>query len=129
MSARADFLVELGTEELPPKSLRILSEAFRERSNAEWIERLERHRIPAGPINDLAQVFGGEHARERKLVRQLPHPQAGDVPTIANPVRFSDTPVRHEHASPTLGQHTDAILTELGYTAPEIAALREAGVV
>lgn len=107
----------------------ILAAAFAERSTAEWAEGLERQRIPAGPINDLAQVFSGAQARERRLVRRLPHPRAGEVPTIANPVTFSDTPVRHETASPLLGQHTDEILTELGYAAAEIAALHAAGIV
>lgn len=107
----------------------LLGAAFSERSTAEWAELLERRRIPAGPINDLAQVFGNAHARERELVRRLPHACAGEVPTIANPVRFSETPVRCDTAPPVLGQHTREILGELGYAPAEITALHEAGVV
>ena len=107
----------------------ILSERFRAGSTAEWVELMHRVGVPAGPINDLATVYSGAYAAERALVRRMPHATAGEVPTIANPVRFSDTPVRYEAAPPVLGQHTDEILAELGLTAREIAALHESGAV
>ncbi|MGH8194374.1 MAG: CaiB/BaiF CoA transferase family protein [Woeseiaceae bacterium] len=108
----------------------VLAGRFRLQTTAEWAERLRRCRVPAGPINDLASVLAGPHAEERALVRQLPHPTAGLVPTIANPVYFSGTPVRYEHAPPTLGQHTHVILREeLGYSEDEIGALGETGAI
>lgn len=107
----------------------LLAERFRERATTEWIELLQREGIPAGPINDLARVYSGAHAAERELVKPLPHARAGEVPTIANPVRFSDTPVRYTAAAPVLGQHTDEILAELGLSARDIEILHEEGVV
>jgi crotonobetainyl-CoA:carnitine CoA-transferase CaiB-like acyl-CoA transferase len=107
----------------------VLAARLRERTTAEWTDLLYRHRIPAGPINDLAEVFTNRHAEERQLVRRMPRADGGEVPTIANPVRFSDTPVRYELAPPTLGQHTNEVLGELGYTASDIDSLREAGVI
>lgn len=108
----------------------ILAERFRQRTTAEWADLLFRQRVPAGPINDLAEVFSGPHARERELVRQMEHESAGIVPGIANPVRFAETPVRYDHAPPRLGQHTDTILAEeLGYSSAEVEALRAAGVI
>ncbi|WP_373460967.1 hypothetical protein [Cupriavidus pinatubonensis] len=50
------------------------------------------------------------------------------APGLANPIRLSDTPVTYERAAPTLGEHTDAVLGELGYDAARIAALRKEGV-
>ncbi len=107
----------------------ILAARFREGTTSEWTERLFASRIPAGPINDLAEVFTNAHAEERELVRRLEHPAAGAVPTIANPVRFASTPVRYRSAPPLLGQHTDEVLGELGYGRLEIDALREQGAV
>lgn len=107
----------------------LLAERFRTRRTAEWVALLQQHRVPAGPINDLAHVYSDAHAAERELVRHLPHERAGEVPTIANPVRFSDTPVRYAAAPPMLGQHTDEILAELGFTPQEIVALHEGGAV
>ncbi len=106
----------------------IMTERFRRRTTAEWVERLTTQRIPAGPINDLAQVFSSEHARERELVRRLGD-EAAEVPTIANPVRFSATPVRYAAAPPALGQHTTEVLAECGFSPAEIAALREDGAI
>jgi crotonobetainyl-CoA:carnitine CoA-transferase CaiB-like acyl-CoA transferase len=108
----------------------ILAERFRSRTTTEWLGEMRRQRVPAGPINDLAAVFTGAEARAAQLVRQLPHAAAEAAPTIANPARFSSTPVEYNRAPPLLGQHSVAILRdELGYTNAEIRALRDAGAV
>ncbi len=109
--------------------VRILAERFRERTTSEWARLLLAKRIPAGPINDLAEVFTNAQAEERRLVRRLRRPGGSEVPTIANPVHFSATPVRYAAAPPELGQHTDEVLGELGFSPTEIAALRKEGAI
>jgi crotonobetainyl-CoA:carnitine CoA-transferase CaiB-like acyl-CoA transferase len=108
----------------------ILADAFRRRSTAEWLEDLRHKRVPAGPINDLETVFTGPEVTEARLVRHLSHPLADSVPSIANPVRFSETPVDYRGAPPLLGEHTRALLREeLGYTDAAIDELRDSGVI
>jgi formyl-CoA transferase len=107
-----------------------LADAFRRRSTADWLEDLRRQRVPAGPINDLATVFNGPEVMEAQLVRNLPHPLAETVPTIANPVRFAGTPVDYRAAPPLHGEHTHALLREeLGYSDAMIDELRESGAI
>lgn len=107
-----------------------MEKAFRSQTTAEWLNRFKASGIPAGPINTIPEVFESKYAREKKLVQQLPHPQAGSVPTVANPVQFSATPVSYRMAPPILGEHTGALLAEnLGYTEERIRALREAGTI
>ena len=108
----------------------LLAERFRERDTADWVEALQAARVPAGPINDLAEVLSGPYAEERELVHSLPHPTAGSVPTVANPVTFSATPVEYRCAPPVLGQDTAAILRqEFGLGDEDIHELRQAGVI
>ena len=108
----------------------ILSERLAGRATSEWLEELGRQRVPAGPINDLAAVFSGDGAVDARLVRQMSHAAAETVPTIANPVRFSRTPVDYRSAPPLLGQHTDAVLRDdLGYSDREISGLRDSGAI
>ncbi|HLU06916.1 MAG TPA: CaiB/BaiF CoA-transferase family protein [Woeseiaceae bacterium] len=108
----------------------IIADAFRRRSTAEWLQDLRRKRVPAGPINDLGEVFTGPEVAEAQLVRHLPHPLADSVPTIANPVRFSQTPVDYRAAPPLLGEHTRTLLREdLGYTDAAIDELQESGAI
>ena len=108
----------------------ILASRFAGGTTNEWLEKLLSHRIPAGLINDLAQVFSSRQAQDAELVRYLPHPAAHSTPTIANPARFSATPVQYDRAPPLLGQHTAELLRdELGYTNSEIAALRQEGAI
>jgi len=108
----------------------LLSERMGQRKTAHWLQAFAEHAVPAGPINDLSQVFGEPFAEERELVHEIPHPLAGTVATVANPVRFSATPVAYDRAPPLLGQHTDEVLMEvLNCSAERIQALRDAGAV
>ena len=86
--------------------------------------------VPCGPINDLAQVFADPHVVARGIASELEHEQLGAVPTVANPLRLSVTPVAYRAAPPRLGEHTDSVLADsLGLSAAEIATLRERGIV
>ncbi len=107
-----------------------LSDALRTRSTSHWLSTFADAGVPCGPINDLRAVFGSAYAREQGLVKHQRHPLEDELPTVANPVRFSATPVGYEKAPPMLGQHTDEVLREwLGYSAASIDSLRNAGAI
>jgi crotonobetainyl-CoA:carnitine CoA-transferase CaiB-like acyl-CoA transferase len=102
----------------------LLASEFRNASTAHWLEALLSASVPAGPINNIGDVLTDDYARERKLVRTLKHPLAEEVPTVSNPVRFSDTSVHYDSAPPTLGQHNAEVLEDwLDYSAERIATL------
>ncbi|AWI80755.1 CoA transferase [Parazoarcus communis] len=101
-----------------------------ERSTADWIAALEAKAVPCGPINTLADVFADPQVQARGLKVDMPHPVAGSVALVANPMRFSATPVEYRSAPPALGEHTGQILQEtLGLASAEIDSLRRAGVI
>ncbi len=101
-----------------------------ERSTAEWIAALEAISVPCGPINTLADVFADPQVVARGLKVEMPHPLAGSVPLVANPIRLSSTPVEYRSPPPLLGEHTDAVLGgTLGLDPGRIAALRSGGVI
>jgi crotonobetainyl-CoA:carnitine CoA-transferase CaiB-like acyl-CoA transferase len=109
---------------------RLLSEVFRKRSKREWREILEAAGVPNGPINDVAQVFEEPQVKARGVRIQLEHPAAGMLPSVASPMRFSETPVEYRQGPPLLGEHTEDVLRRLlGKTEAEIAALRAKGVI
>jgi crotonobetainyl-CoA:carnitine CoA-transferase CaiB-like acyl-CoA transferase len=96
------------------------------RTTAEWIAALEAAAVPCGPINRVDQVFADPQVQARGLRVELPHPTAGTVPLVANPIRLSASPVTYRSAPPLLGQHTDAVLADwLALDAAAIAALRQ----
>ena len=109
---------------------RLLDAVFEKRPTRAWVQLLDEAGVANGPINNIAQVFEEPQVQARGLKLELPHPTAGTVPLIASPMRFSDTPIRHEVPPPTLGQHTDEILRDvLGKSEAEIVILKEQGVV
>ena len=83
------------------------------RSTREWIAALEEAGVPCGPINDLAGVFADPQVIARGLRIELPHPRAGRVPLVANPIRLSATPVEYRNAPPMLGRDTASALEGL----------------
>ncbi|MCH7821268.1 MAG: CoA transferase [Proteobacteria bacterium] len=102
----------------------ILATVFRTRNTAQWLKALGDADVPCGPINTIDEVLTGAYAEERGLVQTMVHPMHDALPTVANPVRFSQTPVSYRLAPPTLGQHTNEILTEwLDYTDQDIEKL------
>ena len=96
----------------------------------DWLAALEAAGVPCGPINDLAQVFDDPQVRHRKMQVSAPHALAGSVTMVANPIKFSATPVRHDRGPPLLGEHTDEVLGALlGLDAARLAELRRDAVI
>lgn len=90
----------------------LLRQATVMRTTRDWIDRLEAAGVPCGPINRLDEVFADPQVIARGLRVDLPHPVAGTVPGVANPIRLSASPVAYRSAPPLLGQHTDAVLRD-----------------
>ncbi|GAB0115970.1 CaiB/BaiF CoA transferase family protein [Acidisoma sp. 7E03] len=100
------------------------------RTTKEWVAALEEAGVPCGPINTLREVFEDPQVIARGTKITLPHAAGVDVPLVANPIRLSETPAEYRSAPPTLGQHTQQVLSEtLGLSDAEIAKLAEAGVI
>lgn len=101
-----------------------------ERTTAQALRELDGARVPAGSVYTPAQALADPHVQARGLFKHVEYPGvAKPIPIADTPVRLSDTPGGIRHRAPLLGEHTDEILASLGYTAAEIAALREQRVV
>jgi crotonobetainyl-CoA:carnitine CoA-transferase CaiB-like acyl-CoA transferase len=109
--------------------LPLMEATFRTRPRARWLEILAAHDIPAAPVQPLAEFMDDPAVRHHGMVREYRHPEVGRLRLMGQPLLFSNTPVRDPGPPPTLGQHTDAVLGELGYDASAIAALRARGAV
>ena len=107
-----------------------LAAAIVKKTTAEWIALLEPIGVPCGPINRLDQVYADPQVQHRGVRIEVPHPLSGSVPLVANPIKYSRTPIRYDMPPPLLGEHTDDVLRDLlGKTDAEIAALREKGAI
>jgi len=107
----------------------ILEPIFQRRPAAEWIARISAAGVPCGPINTLDRIVADPQVRHMELVQAVPHPEIPDLQLAGIPLRFSRTPGAIQGPPPMLGEHTDPILGELGYSAERIASLRRDGVV
>jgi formyl-CoA transferase len=108
---------------------RILGEIIGTQPRAHWMNVLEANDVPFAPVNDLADVLDDPQVRHLHTFYRQHHPTEGEITAIHRPVLIDG--VREEHAlpAPTLGEHTDAVLAELGYDENKIAELRAASVI
>ena len=107
----------------------LLEERFSLWKRVDLIAALDGAGVPAGAINSVPEVFEDPQVRHREMLKSVPHPSGVMVPQVGTPMRFSEAQLKTCDAPPLLGQHSDAILADLGYDGPGIAALRTSGVI
>ncbi len=107
-----------------------IAPAMQRKTTAEWIAVLEPLGVPCSPIHKLNEVFANPQIKHRRMQIDVPHPLAGTVPLVANPIKYSRTPLDYSVPPPLLGEHTEEVLRGLlGKSDAEIAALRGAGII
>ncbi|MBV9863254.1 MAG: CoA transferase [Alphaproteobacteria bacterium] len=119
MRSRAEHAAEL---------VPLLHEALAARSAREW-EEIFGERVPCAAVRPIEEMFDHPQVQAEGLVTTLDHPVIGPYRTMTKPVRFADTPGPAPTPAPTFGQHSAEVLAHYGYSADEIAKLRDAGVI
>lgn len=107
-----------------------LAGVFARRDAAEWLATFAAAEVPAGPIRDVPTALEDARTDARGMVTTVHHPEAGPLPMVGNPVKLGSVGMEPAYAPPPrLGEHTAAILGEVGYTPAEIDGLRAAGII
>ena len=112
-------------DELRPLFDRVL----KTRTRAEWVERLAKVGVPCGSVREISEVLADPQIVARHMIAEVDHPTVGRTRVIGSPLKLSGTPSSVRTAPPTLGQHTETVLTELGYDRAAIANLRATAVI
>ncbi|MEE2884099.1 MAG: CoA transferase [Chloroflexota bacterium] len=106
-----------------------LNQTFRSKTTTEWLNILELAGVPCGPVYNIEQAYNDPQVLSRNMVVEIEHPIAGLIKNIGIPVKLHDTPGSIRRPAPTLGQHTDEILAQFGYTQEESRSHRAGGFV
>jgi len=107
----------------------VISEVTKTNTSEYWIELLNGVGCPAGPINSMDQVFADAQVQHLEMAVGVDHARLGKFDVVNQAIKMSRTPSKIRTASPDQGEHTDAILVELGYEELQIAQMHENGVV
>jgi formyl-CoA transferase len=106
-----------------------IEEITKTRTSAEWIARINAAGVPCGPIYRMDEVFADPQVRHIGIAQKVAHPALGAIEVVGQAVTLSRTPSAIRAATPERGEHTDAVLRELGYDETAIAAFRATGVI
>jgi formyl-CoA transferase/CoA:oxalate CoA-transferase len=106
-----------------------MAPALRSRSRAQWIEQLTQAGVPCGAVRAIPDVLSDPQIQARHMIEAIEHAGAGLVKVLGVPVKLSETPGTVRTAPPTLGQHTEAVLREIGFDASQIARMRTDGAI
>lgn len=135
----ANFCRAIGREEfieaqfeMGPKREEItkeLQKIFKTKTMQEWVDILGPANVCVGPVNDIEDVVTNPQINARHMIIEVDHPEKGKIKQVGHFIKLSDTPASVRCVTPTQGQHTKEILTELGYSDDEIAEMRQNGAV
>jgi len=109
--------------------IQLIEAALAAKGSAAWAEELSRVGIPAGAINSIDAALAHPQVQARDMVLTVEHPTAGPLRMAGSPIKLSEYTTTVRRPPPTLGEHTDEVLRELGYTAADIETMRQEGVV
>jgi len=112
-------------EENAAELISILDQRFASETRDEWVRRLGQRELLWEPVRDYAEVAADPQMTENEYIVDFDHPVHGMVKEVGIPVKLSNTPGKIRKPAPELGQHTEEVLLEIGYTWEEIARLRE----
>lgn len=107
----------------------MLEEVLRTEDRTYWLQKCEAAGVPAGPINNFNDVVQDPHYLEREMIQEVEHPVIGKMKMFGIPTKFSETPCRIRMPSPLFGQHTDEVLSTLGYSEEKLSEFRIQGVI
>lgn len=102
---------------------------IRQRNTDEWLDALRAVGVPVGRINTVAQALSDPHLIERGMIVQLEHPALGMIRSIATPVHLADSPLVYYRHPPRLGEHSDEVMSELGFDATTVQEFRAKGII
>jgi crotonobetainyl-CoA:carnitine CoA-transferase CaiB-like acyl-CoA transferase len=107
----------------------MISELLKTDDTAAWLDKLQSAGVSCAPINTVAQALTAEHTIARKLVTKATHSVEGEIDLPGIPFQLMGTPATVRRAPPTLGEHTEEVLREIGKSADDIARLRKSGAI
>ena len=107
----------------------LLRAQFRTKAREYWLARLDANQIPNAPINTIGEVFDNPQVKHLGIPKQIIHPKMGVSRLVGSPINMSDTPPKFFRPAPMLGEHTDEVLSQLGYDSTEVKDLRASGVI
>ncbi len=111
------------------RSIKNLINLFPNRPSAYWLERIEAADVPCGPVNDFDSIWSDPQFVANRTFFEYEHPKAGRVRAVRSPAQFSRTEPELWRHAPDLGQHTDEILSDFGFSAEQVASLRQREIV
>ena len=127
--AREEFSTDVGRAKNRIALNEEIGKATINKTTSEWIELLNKASVPSGPVYTMDQVFADPQVQHIKAATTVHHPTLGDIKVVNQAVGLSRTPASMASATPSIGQHTEEILTGLGYTTAQLADFRQRKVI
>lgn len=107
----------------------IVRDIIKQKSSDDWLNELRDVGVPCGRINTVKEALTDPHIIERGMIIELEHPALGMIKSLATPVHLSDTPLIYHRHPPTLGEHTNEVVQEIGYSPEQVQQMRNEGVI